>query len=83
MKTSRLVQNGCEAYIAFITEYKHSQGMEDIPIVCEFLDVFPEEISGLPPIREVEFTVELLPGTALISIAPYRMAPVELRELKL
>ena len=49
----------------------------------EFPDVFPEEIPGLPSIREVEFTIELLPGTTQISIAPYRMAPAELGELKL
>ena len=52
-------------------------------MVSEFPDVFPEEIPGLPPIREVEFTIELLPGTTPICIAPYRMAPAELGELKL
>ena len=44
---------------------------------------FREEILGLPPIREIEFTIELMPGMALISIAPYRMTPAELGELKL
>ncbi|XXG53553.1 hypothetical protein AAC387_Pa03g1636 [Persea americana] len=83
LKASRLVQGGCEVYIAFSTEYKHSQGVEDILVVCEFLYVFPEEILGLPPIREVEFIIELLSGTTPISIAPYRMAPAELGELKL
>ena len=83
LKASRMVSCGCEAFIAFITEDKRSQGVEEIPVVCEFPDVFPEEIPGLPPIREVEFTIELLPGTAPISIAPYRMAPAELGELKL
>ena len=78
-----MVLSGCEAFIAFITEDKRSQGVEEIPVVCEFPDVFPEEIPGLPPIREVEFTIELLPGTAPISIAPYRMASAELGELKL
>ena len=56
--------------------------LEDIPIVKEFPDVFPDDISGLPPDREVEFTIDLIPGTKPISIPPYRMAPVELRELK-
>ena len=51
--------------------------------MCEFPDVFQEKIPGLPPIREVEFTIELLPWTAPISIKPYRMAPTELGELKL
>ena len=54
----------------------------DIPVVCEFLDVFPEELPGLPPDREVEFKIELVPGTAPISRRPYRMPPNELAELK-
>ena len=83
LKARRLVQQGCEAFIEFITEDKQSQRVEEIPVVCEFQDVFPKEIPGLPPIRKVEFTIELLPGTKPISIAPYRMAPAELGELKL
>ncbi|XP_058202900.1 uncharacterized protein LOC131317359 [Rhododendron vialii] len=51
-------------------------------VVCNFPDVFPEELPGLPPEREVEFTIELLPGTTPISVPPYRFAPAELRELK-
>ena len=53
------------------------------PILCEFPDVFPEEILCLPPIREIHCTIEPLPGTAPILIAPYRMAPAELREIKI
>ena len=83
IKASRLVESGCEAFIAFITEDKQPQGVEDIPIVCEFLNVFAEEILGLPPIKEVEFTIELLLGIAPISIAPYRMTPAKLGELTL
>ena len=56
--------------------------LEDIPVVNEFQDVFPVEFPGLPPDRDVEFTIELLPGTAPISVTPYRMDPIELRELK-
>ena len=56
--------------------------MEDIPIVKEFSDVFPYDISGLPPDRAIEFVIELIPGTEPISIPPYRMAPAELKELK-
>ena len=52
------------------------------PVVCDFMDVFPEDLPGLSPIREVEFTIDLIPGTSLISIPLYRMAPVELKELK-
>jgi hypothetical protein len=53
-----------------------------IPVVCEFLDVFPDELSGLPPDREVEFDIELIPETPPISRRPYQMPPNELAELK-
>jgi hypothetical protein len=54
----------------------------DIPIVNELLDVFPDDITSLPPEREIEFSIDLMPGAQPISVAPYRMSPVELRELK-
>ena len=47
-------------------------------VVCEYEDVFPDELLGLPPHRDVEFVIELLPGTSPISMTPHRMAPVEL-----
>ncbi|XP_027912737.1 uncharacterized protein LOC114188373 [Vigna unguiculata] len=53
-----------------------------IPVVRDFEDVFPEEVPGLPPRREVEFSIDLVPGAGPMSIAPYRMAPAELVELK-
>jgi len=56
--------------------------IEDIPIVQEFPDVFPEDLPGMPPDRELEFAIDLVPGTAPISKRPYRMAPQELVELK-
>ena len=56
--------------------------MDEIPVVRVFPYVFPNDIPGLPPDREVEFTIDLIPGTEPISIPPYRMDPVELRELK-
>ena len=55
---------------------------EDIPRVREYLSVFPNDLPGLPPDREIEFCIELIPGTAPISRAPYRLAPAELKELK-
>jgi hypothetical protein len=51
-------------------------------VVCEYPDVFPEELPGMPLDREVEFVIELMPGTAPISKRPYRMPPNELKELK-
>jgi hypothetical protein len=56
--------------------------IQDIPVVCEFLDVFPEDFPGLSPERDVEFVIELKPGTAPISRRSYRMPPNELVELK-
>lgn len=57
-------------------------GIEDIPVVCEFLDVFPNDLPGLPLDHDIEFKIELVPGTAPISRRPYRMPPNELVELK-
>ncbi|MCI68404.1 cellular nucleic acid-binding protein, partial [Trifolium medium] len=56
--------------------------VEKLPIVYEFPDVFPEDISDMPPEREVEFSINLVPGTNPISMAPYRMSASELNELK-
>ena len=56
----------------------------DLPlVVCEFSDVFLEDLPGLPPVRVVEFSIELVPGTSPISISPYHMALTELIELKI
>nr|GFD44432.1 DNA/RNA polymerases superfamily protein, putative [Tanacetum cinerariifolium] len=49
--------------------------IQDQPIVLEFPDVFPDELPGIPPVRRVEFNIELIPGAEPISKAPYRMAP--------
>ena len=55
---------------------------EEVPVVQDFLDVFPEELPGMPPDREIEFMIELLPGTAPISKRPYRMPSNDLEEIK-
>jgi hypothetical protein len=59
-----------------------AQNLEDIPVAYEFSDVFPEDLPGMPPDREVEFVIELQPGTTPISRRPYKMTPKELAELK-
>ena len=59
-----------------------SPDLASIPVVYEFPDVFPEDLPGLPPDRDVEFSIELEPGTAPISRRPYRMAPKELAKMK-
>ncbi|GJT87747.1 putative reverse transcriptase domain-containing protein [Tanacetum coccineum] len=55
--------------------------LEDIPVVREFLEVFPEDLPGLPPIRQVEFQIDLIPGATPVARAPYRLAPSEMQEL--
>ena len=57
------------------------RAVENMLVVCEFLDVFPKELPGLPPNREIEFYINVVPGTDPISMPPYRMAPAELKEL--
>jgi len=77
------LRKGYEAYLAYVLNTKEfEKKIESVTIVCEFADVFPEELSGLPPVREVEFGIELILETTPILIAPYRMAPTELKELK-
>jgi hypothetical protein len=56
--------------------------LKKIPVVCEYADVFPDELPGMPPDRDIEFAIELQPGMAPISKKPYRMPPAELAELK-
>jgi hypothetical protein len=64
------------AYVTIISP------LNEIPVVCEYLDVFPDELLGMPPDRDVEFVIELQPGTAPISKRHYHMPPKELAELK-
>jgi hypothetical protein len=59
-----------------------AKSIADIPIVCEFSDVFPDDLLGLPSNHDVEFKIELLPGMAPISRRSYRMSPNELAEPK-
>ncbi|XP_022843391.1 uncharacterized protein LOC111366944 [Olea europaea var. sylvestris] len=79
----RLLNKGCHAYLAHVIDTDVSKlKLEDIPMVKDFPDVFPEELPGLLSDRDIEFTIDLIPRTAPISRTPYRMAPAELKELK-
>ncbi|KAI3437402.1 uncharacterized protein J3R85_005383 [Psidium guajava] len=83
VEASRLLDNGCQGYLVIVRDQSEGkENFEGIPIVQEFPDVFPEELPGLPPEREIEFVIKLIPGTEPISRAPYRMALTELKELK-
>ncbi|CAL8998410.1 unnamed protein product, partial [Prunus brigantina] len=83
MTAIRLLKKGCSGYLAHVIDTRDNGfKLEEIPVVREFPDVFPEDLPGLPPHREIEFIIELVPRTNPISQAPYGMAPAELRELK-
>jgi hypothetical protein len=77
--TLYLPEQGCTRSCAFTMI---ESLVERIPVVCDYPDVFPDELPGMPPDRDIEFVIELQPGTAPISKIPYRMPPAELAELK-
>ena len=84
LKTSYLQSQlgKCQGYLAVVRNLVADKGAVDrVPVVCEFPDVFPEELPGFPPDREIEFCIDVVSGTDPISMPPYRMAPVELKEL--
>ena len=82
-KEAFLVQLPRDIHIHSMMNAVTSRAIKDIPVVCEFLDVFLHDLPGLPSNRDVEFKIELLLGTAPISRISYRMPPNELAELML
>ena len=82
LKAQKYLRKGYPAILAIVTNTQTEEmRIEDIPIVRDFQDVFPEDLPGLPPHRQVEFQIDLAPGAAPIARAPYRLAPGELQEL--
>ncbi|KAL0556819.1 hypothetical protein IC582_005336 [Cucumis melo] len=83
MRASKLLSQGTWSILASVVDTREVDvSLPSEPVMRDYSDVFPEELPGLPPHREVEFAIELEPGTVPISRAPYRMAPAELKELK-
>ena len=82
--TRTMVRKGYEAYLAYVvdTEKDEPSSSDSLP-VCDYPEMFSEEFLGLPQWREIEFAIEVVLGAAPTSITSYRMAPVELKELKL
>ncbi|GJY19378.1 hypothetical protein Tco_0390869, partial [Tanacetum coccineum] len=64
-----------------VEDKSEKKRLEDVPIVRDFPEVFPEDLPGLPPTRQVEFQIDLVPGAAPVARAPYRLAPSEMKEL--
>ncbi|XP_070048537.1 uncharacterized protein [Nicotiana tomentosiformis] len=79
LKAQQMVRKDCLSYLAFVRDVSAvAPTIDSVPIVREFSDVFPADQPGMPPDRDID----LVPGTQSISIPPYRMAPVEFKELK-
>ncbi|KAD3640698.1 hypothetical protein E3N88_29921 [Mikania micrantha] len=82
VKAMKYMNHGGQSFLAYIIDNeKVVQKLEDVPIVREFPDVFPDDLPGIPSDRDVEFRIDLIPGAKPIAKAPYRLAPSELQEL--
>ncbi|KAJ0641390.1 putative nucleotidyltransferase, Ribonuclease H [Helianthus annuus] len=82
VKAVKHVRNGGRAYLSYVIDTSRGvPKLEDVNVVNEYPDVFPEDLPGLPPKREVEFKIELNPGAKPVAKAPYRLAPTEMKEL--
>ncbi|WMV09679.1 hypothetical protein MTR67_003064, partial [Solanum verrucosum] len=83
IRARKLVGQGCLAYLAHIGDVEvESPSIESIRVVSEFREVFPNDLPGMPHDKDIDFCIDLEPGTHPISVPPYRMAPTKLRELK-
>ncbi|GJT20341.1 hypothetical protein Tco_0890278 [Tanacetum coccineum] len=85
-KAQEYLTKGCHVFLANITATKDkdkSKGkrLKDVPVVQEFPEVFPEDLPSIPPTRQVEFRIDLVPGATPVARAPYRLAPSEMKEL--
>ncbi|GJW06841.1 reverse transcriptase domain-containing protein, partial [Tanacetum coccineum] len=85
-KAQKYMEKGCQLFMAHVTmkenkDKSKEKRLEDVPTVRGFLEVFLEDLPGLPPIQQVEFQIDLVPGAAPVARAPYRLAPSEMEEL--
>nr|GEZ18244.1 putative reverse transcriptase domain-containing protein [Tanacetum cinerariifolium] len=85
-KAQEYFSKGCDVFLAHVTtkeakDKSEGKRLEDVPIVRDFPKVFPEDLSGISPTRQVEFQIDLVPGAAPVARAPYRLEPLEMKEL--
>ncbi|KAM0030106.1 putative aspartic peptidase domain superfamily, DNA/RNA polymerase superfamily [Helianthus debilis subsp. tardiflorus] len=85
IQASKYLSKEYRAFLAnIVVEEEENKGktlVKDVPIVCEFPDIFPDELPGLPPSRDIDFRIDLIPGANPVAKAPYRLAPSKMREL--
>ncbi|GKF56374.1 hypothetical protein Tco_0166714, partial [Tanacetum coccineum] len=84
--TQEHMLKGCPVFLAHVTTKEvedklEKKRLEDVPIVRDFHEIFPEDLPGLPPTRQVEFQIGLVPGAAPVARAPYRLTPSKMKEL--
>ncbi|GJV68469.1 hypothetical protein Tco_1483978 [Tanacetum coccineum] len=78
----KYIEKGGELFLAQVTEQEPKEKrLEDVPVIQDFPEVFPDDLPGLPPPRQVKFRIDLILGAAPVTRAPYRLAPSELKEL--
>ncbi|GJR78410.1 putative reverse transcriptase domain-containing protein [Tanacetum coccineum] len=78
----KYIERGRHLYLAQVTEKEPAEKrLEDVPVIRDFPEVFPDDLPGLPPTRQVEFKIELVPGVVPVAHAPYRLAPSKMKEL--
>nr|GEU87378.1 putative reverse transcriptase domain-containing protein [Tanacetum cinerariifolium] len=81
-RARKYVERGRHLFLTHVTESKSKEKrMKDVPVIHDFPKVFPEEFPGLPPQKEVEFRIDIVPGAASVARAPYRLVPSEMKEL--
>ncbi|GJV94020.1 putative reverse transcriptase domain-containing protein [Tanacetum coccineum] len=82
IKACKYIERGCQMFVACVTEKKSKEKrLEDVPVIRDYPEVFPDDLPGLPPPRHIEFRIDLVPGAAPVARAPYRLAPSEMKEL--
>ncbi|GKC82477.1 hypothetical protein Tco_1138194 [Tanacetum coccineum] len=85
IRTQRYIEKGCQVFLLQVTKNEEAEipekRIEDVPVVRDFPEVFPEDLPGLPLTRQVEFHIQLIPGAAPVAHAPYRLAPTKMKEL--
>nr|GFA83748.1 putative reverse transcriptase domain-containing protein [Tanacetum cinerariifolium] len=82
IKARKYIERGSQLFIAQVMEKEPAKKqLQDVPVICNFPKVFPDDLPGLPPPRQVEFRIELIPGAAPVARVAYRLAPFELKEL--
>ncbi|GJY99961.1 hypothetical protein Tco_0517391 [Tanacetum coccineum] len=82
IKAEKYIERGCHLFLAHVTEKEKSEKrLKDVPVIRDFPEVFPDDLPGLPPPRQVEFKINLVPGAAPVARAPSRLALSEMKEL--